>query len=215
MKFPNSILLASLSIIAISLSSVSAQAYPDLGSAANFVSNLTFGGSGCPFLDHDYPTYDMSSVRYWKLRYPQLSDIKAGPNESIASSRRFCQASINVSVPDGWKFALSKFAHNGFAKLETGTYVKQRVVAYYSGEADQSNSSVQFNPPINHTVSASMNFTPLLWSDCGEKNRIFNLKFEHKLFTDNPSSTGSLQTEGYEQVAYLVWEKCDDGGSRK
>ena len=104
--------------------------------AAPRVTNITYGGSGCP----------PNSILLERNIKGEITKLAAneslflatiGPNVTATENDKACQININVQYEASWKFSPSGADYRGYANLDTGVTGTIKSTYYFSGQDKQ------------------------------------------------------------------------------
>jgi hypothetical protein len=141
---------------------------------------------------------------------------QVGVGARPVDSRKNCQISVVVHVPQGFTYAIAKTDYRGFANLQSGAYGIERANYYFQGMSATGISSHQFNGPYERGWQATDNvgIAAVVYRPCGE-NRNFNINTEVQVSpgTSDPHVTNSYMTmdstDGdFETIYHFAWKRC-------
>lgn len=141
---------------------------------------------------------------------------QVGVGAAPTDSRKNCQISVVVRVPQGFTYAIAKSDYRGFASLQPGAYGVERANYYFQGMSGTAISSHRFNGPYEQGWQATdrVGIAALVYKPCGEA-RNFNVNTEVIVNpgSSNPKSTTSFMTmdsyDGdFETVYHFAWKRC-------
>lgn len=140
---------------------------------------------------------------------------ETGPQSSASANRKNCQLGLNVHVPDGYAYAVTKVDYRGYAYLAPGAVGLQRASYYIQGSSGTARTTERFTGPTerNWTVSDEVPLDQLVWSECGTE-RLLNVNTEVRVnpgqshrretsYLTMDSTDGTARTE-----FHLNWKKC-------
>jgi hypothetical protein len=184
-------------------SSAEAQPAPERGEVE--LIRYSASGTGCPGgVSGALLTADLRSL---VVILPDAFNVKTGAEPSRRS--RFCAVSFDLGVPEGWSFALTQVAHQGFADLEVGMRAQQTSTYWFLGSARQGVFSSTIQGPFwgsfykNETLSAGA----AAWSACGD-DRPLKLDIDLSVTGGGSSDEGSVSGAGRVLFYHLSWRQC-------
>jgi hypothetical protein len=140
-----------------------------------YVNNIVHAGTGCPIgsvasdISEDAKAFTLLFDNYL---------VEAGPGIPRGESRKFCQLTVNLHVPQGWSYTLFDVTYAGFANLDSGTSGTEKSTYYFEGNPSggvtlASTIRGQFNS--DYHIQDRLGIDALVWSPCGI-NRALNIK---------------------------------------
>jgi len=187
-----------------------AQSYPDPNQV--FIRNITANGSGCPIgsvgsdISPDAKAFTLTFSDY---------QAEMGPGIPLSESRKNCQVSVAMNIPQGWSYTLLKVDYRGFATLDPGVIGQQRSTYYFQGASGRTNSGSLFTNMYgpyskDFIVSDDIEIQDLVWSPCGV-TRSLNINTEVRL--QGPRGSRGYITQdsidGELTQTYLIsWRRC-------
>ncbi|TDD98109.1 DUF4360 domain-containing protein [Actinomadura rubrisoli] len=173
---------------------------------------LTVNGSGCPA-----GTAAVSTARdntAFTVTYSNYV-AQAGGESNPTDSRKNCQISLGVYVPQGFTYAIASADYRGYAHLADGASGLERATYYHQGMVQ--------SPPLSHTIRGKFSdnwqftdstpVTELIWKPCGE-TRNFNINTELGVDKGNskPEETSFMAFDsadgGVRSIYHFEWKKC-------
>ncbi len=164
-------------------------------------------GSGCPAGTAAVVSSDSTS---FKVIYSDFL-VQAGPNAVLTESRKNCQISLRVQVPDGFTFAIAKVEYRGFAHLASGV-TGQAIGNYYiQGESETTSLSHPLSGPMSSTWKAT-DTRALGYAPC-DPQRNLNINTELRISSPADSKSTSFismsSTDGsIDTVYHIDWLQC-------
>lgn len=140
---------------------------------------------------------------------------QVGAGTRPTDSRKNCQISAIVHVPQGFTYAIARVDYRGFASLKSGAYGTERANYYFQGMSQTAITSHRFDGPYERGWQATDNvgITALIYRPCGE-NRNFNINSEVAVNsgTSGPSASSFMtmdSTDGdFETIYHFAWRTC-------
>ena len=179
----------------------------DVTTPPAYIESVVFGGTGCgPESETTATIADDGSG--FRLEFHDFV-AKVGDGVDASESRKNCQASVTVRVPDGYAFALASFASEGDAVLAPGARAFHQTMIYFQGQAPTAVTTYRlFDGPwrVDHVVPVA----GLAWSPCGV-DRALNINTSVRIMApprpDQPVSTVAVaSTDSYR----LVLKACSN-----
>ncbi|GAA2280295.1 DUF4360 domain-containing protein [Streptomyces atrovirens] len=174
----------------------------------------TVNGSGCPqgtaavAVSADNTAFTVTYSDYL---------AQAGGNSAPTDSRKNCQLSLLVHVPQGFTYAIASADYRGFASLQPGAKGTQRASYYFQGSPNTEYRSHPFTGPIDDNWQATdeTDWAQLVYAPCGVQ-RNFNINTELRVsagttapddvsFMTMDSTDGDIST-----VYHLAWKECPE-----
>ncbi|MCA2213296.1 DUF4360 domain-containing protein [Jidongwangia harbinensis] len=176
---------------------------------------ITVNGSGCPAgttavaVAPDNTAFTVTYSEY----FAQVG-VGSVPNQA----RRNCQLAVDVHVPGGFTYAISKTDYRGYGSLAKGASATQMARYYFQGQSPTSYASHAFRGPFddNWQTSDEVEIASQSWYPCGEQ-RYLNINTELRVAagTSDVKNTTSVMwmdsTDGSISTKYhFNWKRCDE-----
>jgi len=176
---------------------------------------ITVNGSGCPAgtaavaVAPDNTAFTVTYSEY----FAQVG-VGSVPNQA----RRNCQLAVDVHVPGGFTYAISKTDYRGYGSLAKGASATQMARYYFQGQSPTSFASHGFSGPFddNWQTSDQVEIASQSWYPCGEQ-RYLNINTELRVAagTSDIKNTTSVMwmdsTDGSISTKYhFNWKRCDE-----
>jgi len=198
---------------AISLSGPVNAALPDNPPNDKIVIDVvTANGSGCkPETTKVVPAPDNTAFTVTYNDYI----VETGPS-TPSLVRKNCQITLDVHVPQGFTYAISKVDYRGFASLAAGASAIERANYYFQGQSQTVYSSHTFNGPLGDDwqTTDEVQIAALVWAPCGAlRNLNINTELRAMAGTSNTATTNSFiamdSTDGAIDTTYhFAWATC-------
>ena len=175
-----------------------------------YVNNIVHAGTGCPL---NSVAGDISEDgKAFTLLFDSYA-AEAGPGIARSESRKFCQLTVNLHVPQGWSYTLFDVGYRGFASLDRGTQGIQTSTYYFQGATGRQatlSSTIRGQYTNDYAINDRVALDALVWSPCGI-NRALNIKSAVQV-----RATGTQQAlmtidsiDGELRHIYgLQWKRC-------
>jgi hypothetical protein len=140
-----------------------------------YVNNIVHAGTGCPV--GTVATDISEDAKAFTLLFDQYL-VEAGPGIPLSESRKFCQVTLNLHVPQGWSFTIFDVTYAGFANLDAGTTGLERSTYYFQGSPSSGvtlTSTLRGRYNSDYRIQDRLGLDALIWSPCGV-NRALNIK---------------------------------------
>ena len=174
----------------------------------------TVNGSGCPqgtaavAVSADNTAFTVTYSDYL---------AQAGGNSAPTDSRKNCQLSLLVHVPQGFTYAIASVDYRGFASLQRGASGVEKASYYFQGSPDTAARTHTFNGPLedNWQATDETDWAQLVWAPCGVE-RNFNINTELRVNRgSSPASSTSFMTmdstDGdISTIYHLAWKECPE-----
>lgn len=169
---------------------------------------VSVNGTGCPKdTVSTQPSPDGKSLRL------AFSAFRAavGMGSKLGDDRKNCQATIKVTAPPGYTYALKRVAYRGHAVLAAGATATIRTNHYFQGLSQTGSSRSSFRGPTDSwfQVVEDSDGAELVYAPCGDQ-RFLNLKSEAKVDAGSSDvATTSSRLDIYWQLDYrFTWKQC-------
>lgn len=171
-------------------------------------------GSGCPIGTSAVaaaPDNTAFTVTY--SQYLAQVGVGAAPTDF----RKNCQLTVNVHVPQGFSYAISKVDYRGFANLAAGATAIQRANYYFQGSSANEFTTHNLTGPLSdYWQTTDFNDEAnLVFSRCGE-NRLLNINTELRVMagSSDTSKTNSFVAmdstdNSVDTIYHLSWKRCN------
>ncbi|MFE7815556.1 DUF4360 domain-containing protein [Streptomyces sp. NPDC057433] len=172
----------------------------------------TVNGSGCPqgttavAVSEDNTAFTVTYSDYL---------AQAGGTSDPTASRKNCQLSLIVHVPQGFTYAIAGADYRGFAALQPGASGTQRASYYFQGSPNTEYRSHPFTGPHddNWQATDTTDWAQLVYAPCGVQ-RNFNINTELRVSagTSSPDKVSFMtmdSTDGDISTTYhMAWKEC-------
>ncbi|MGY3201509.1 DUF4360 domain-containing protein [Streptomyces sp. TE5632] len=172
----------------------------------------TVNGSGCPkgtaavAVSEDNTAFTVTYSDYL---------AQAGGNSDPTASRKNCQLSLVVHVPQGFTYAIASADYRGFAALRPGAKGTQRASYYFQGSPNTEYRTHTYDGPYddNWQATDTTDWAQLVYAPCGVL-RNFNINTELRVSagTVSPGKVSFMtmdSTDGDISTTYhMAWKEC-------
>ncbi|MBL3669969.1 DUF4360 domain-containing protein [Streptomyces sp. M2CJ-2] len=172
----------------------------------------TVNGSGCPkgtaavAVSEDNTAFTVTYSDYL---------AQAGGNSDPTASRKNCQLSLVVHVPQGFTYAIASADYRGFAALQRGAKGTQRASYYFQGSPNTEYRTHTYDGPHddNWQATDTTDWAQLVYAPCGVL-RNFNINTELRVSagTVSPGKVSFMtmdSTDGDISTTYhMAWKEC-------
>ncbi len=173
------------------------------------INGISYGGTGCKqgsvgqLLASDKQSFTLLFDDY-------VAEI--GPGVSRRESRKFCQVSINLYVPQGYSYTVGSFDYRGWADLGRRVSATQTSKYYFDNAREGSfHTTLRGEYNDDFLLSDDIGLDAVVWSKCGE-NRLLNIKTELSLDSSDRSAAGVIGLDSLdgkiEQKFGFKWKRC-------
>ncbi|MER5209287.1 DUF4360 domain-containing protein [Streptomyces sp. NPDC002838] len=172
----------------------------------------TVNGSGCPqgttavAVAEDNTAFTVTYSDYL---------AQAGGNSDPTASRRNCQLSLIVHVPQGFTYAIASADYRGYALLQPGASAVQRASYYFQGSSGTVYKTHNFAGAYNDNWQATdtTDWAQLVYAPCGvQRNFNINTELRVNAGTQSPGKVSFMtmdSTDGDISTKYhLAWKEC-------
>ncbi|GIF38798.1 DUF4360 domain-containing protein [Actinoplanes xinjiangensis] len=198
-------LLVSLAATAAVPSSSSASAPTPRRVAVEIVSA---NGSGCPAGSTRVSA--SPGGKSFKIAYNEFT-ASTGPGAAVLDFRKNCQLALDVSLPKGWTWAISRVVGTGSANLRDGATGMQAASYYWSGHSATGGRIVnRFTGPVSGGWQRSNRIAKkrLEYLPCGERRHL-NVNFELRVQAGSSTGTNWLAMDSTSSSDFhVVWKRC-------
>ncbi|MHC3453311.1 MULTISPECIES: DUF4360 domain-containing protein [Streptomyces] len=172
----------------------------------------TVNGSGCPqgttavAVSEDNTAFTVTYSDYL---------AQAGGASDPTASRKNCQLSLIVHVPQGFTYAIASADYRGFAALQPGATGTQRASYYFQGSPNTEYRSHPFTGPYedNWQATDTTDWAQLVYAPCGvQRNFNINTELRVGVGTSSPGKVSFMtmdSTDGDISTTYhMAWKEC-------
>ncbi|GBG66794.1 hypothetical protein CBR_g68780 [Chara braunii] len=125
----------------------------------------------------------------------KFSEFGVSTDEQLVGKRKFCQLSIKVNSPAGWKYRLDTVTLLGYARLDANVKSVHKVTCYLTGTPGMSSFFVEKEGPLDDNYEYSGAFDNETYSVCGPGGNL-NLKMEVRINNDaDPAAEGVIDVD--------------------
>jgi hypothetical protein len=172
----------------------------------------TVNGSGCPqgttavAVSEDNTAFTVTYSDYL---------AQAGGHSDPTASRRNCQLSLIVHVPQGFTYAIASADYRGYAMLQPGASAVQRASYYFQGSSGTVYKTHNFAGAYNDNWQATdtTDWAQLVYAPCGvQRNFNINTELRVNAGTQSPGKVSFMtmdSTDGDISTTYhMAWKEC-------
>ncbi|GCB49720.1 DUF4360 domain-containing protein [Streptomyces sp. NL15-2K] len=172
----------------------------------------TVNGSGCPqgttavAVSEDNTAFTVTYSDYL---------AQAGGDSDPTASRRNCQLSLIVHVPQGFTYAIASADYRGYAMLQPGASAVQRASYYFQGSSGTVYKTHNFAGAYNDNWQATdtTDWAQLVYAPCGvQRNFNINTELRVNAGTQSPGKVSFMtmdSTDGDISTTYhMAWKEC-------
>lgn len=173
------------------------------------IRSIAYAGSGCPA--GTVASNMAGDAKAFTLLFDSYV-AEAGPDISLAQSRKNCQVVVDLKFPTGYSFSLIKVDYRGYASLDAGTTGVQKTNYYFQGQSVGPSLTSTFHGPYNDDYQArdTLAIDAAVWSPCGA-SRALNLNTQVRVTASGRKralmTLDSLDGQ-IEHVYGILWRKC-------
>jgi hypothetical protein len=181
---------------------------PDPGTV--FIRSVkSIGGSGCPqgtasaSLSADQQSLNVSFSKF---------SASMGPGIPLTSARVVCSIDLDINVPHGFVFAISKVTNRGFVNIPSGVSAKITSEFHMQGNAEEAAKSTTITGAAKKEflVSNTFNIGSVNFSKCGvPRDAIVDTKLQ---LSGSRSKESTVSIDGlsksFTQLYRMVWKRC-------
>ena len=175
------------------------------------IRNLVYNGTGCPLGSVGNSIRDDGSIG---LSLDEFY-VESGPGIPRRESRKNCQLTISLDVPEGWSFAVERLDNSGYASLARGTYGEIRTTMYFQGASGRNNQvsyATRLRGPYDREfeINDEASVESILYSPCGA-SRALNINTSLRIGGKRDASaymTLDRMDSPYDFNFRLRWRRC-------
>jgi len=176
------------------------------------ITSLVLNGSGCPPGSAVYTlSTDKSAVTVTFSRF----FAEVGPGIPISHSRRNCQVTLGIRVPQGFSFAIANVDYRGYYQLDKKVTASQNAIYYFQGQLQQATARSTLTGPIlgkDYTYRDSFGLATLVFCPCGA-NTVLNINSDLRTNNaNNKAGSGYISQDSTDvslkQIFHFQWRKC-------
>lgn len=199
---------------ALLISGFSALVFAQVADAQVFLRSLNFNGSGCTRFDSRGQLYDVDRdglPEQFQILYSNYI-AEQGPGLVPSAGRKNCNITVQMNIPQGHQFSITKVRFLGYAELPAGVRGRQRTTYEFPFYSNSATFDTVLVGPFsdNYDRTDTLGVSSWVWSPCG-LNAPFNIRSEARLEGSNwPSAfIGVDQTDGQvKQIYQFSWRRC-------
>ncbi|MFI8302925.1 DUF4360 domain-containing protein [Streptomyces sp. NPDC085927] len=172
----------------------------------------TVNGSGCPQGTTAVAVSENNTA--FTVTYSDYL-AQAGGTSDPTASRKNCQLSLIVHVPQGFTYAIASADYRGFAALQRGATGTQRASYYFQGSPNTEYRSHSFAGPYddNWQATDTTDWAQLVYAPCGvQRNFNINTELRVGVGTSSPDKVSFMtmdSTDGDISTTYhMAWKEC-------
>ncbi|TYK53373.1 DUF4360 domain-containing protein [Actinomadura decatromicini] len=167
----------------------------------------TVNGSGCPRGTGAVGILnDSEDFRVHLSTEPTRAE--AGGASSPAGSRKPCQLSMKVHVPQGYTYAVRQTDYSGDAHLEPGASATLSSSVYFQGTTAPKPATRTLRGPYSGPWQFEISESEPVFTPCGEQRNLnFRAELQADLGDSDPAKTNFIETDG-KTVYHFAWKRC-------
>lgn len=171
---------------------------------------VTINGSGCPAgtaalaVSPDNTAFTATYSEY-------IAEVGSGL--ALSASRKNCQISLLVHVPQGFTYAIAQADYRGFAELASGATGTQQGQYYFMGDSATAMSSHVFSGPMSDNWQATDRVAEasLVFKKCGvDRNLNINSSVRVNKGTSTSASYMAMDSVdgSFSTLFHFAWKTC-------
>ncbi|KAJ4366411.1 hypothetical protein N0V83_008047 [Neocucurbitaria cava] len=173
------------------------------------ITSVASGGSGCPQGSIDI---NWTDNRILPIVFNKDFTAKVGSKTDVVESRKNCQINLGLEFTPGYSFAIFSADYAGWGDLDNGVTGIVKSTYYFSGEQDQSSTTLELDGPWHGQYYKSDKVALSYWSPCGPGDAMLNVNSEVAL-TPFSSALNGMLAAGREGARFssnlnIQWRKC-------
>ncbi|KAH6643084.1 hypothetical protein C7974DRAFT_116951 [Boeremia exigua] len=172
------------------------------------ITDVVSGGSGCPRGSVDVRWTDNAVL---PIYFGKEFTAAVGPKVEVADARKFCQLNLQLEYSAGFSFAVYNAEYAGYAQLDSGVSGTVKGTYYFSGEAEQTSSTLTLSGPTKERFRKQDAVDVAVWSPCSG-TALFNVVASVALTPLAGPENGLLgitkESGRLSSNLYVQWKKC-------
>ncbi len=174
-----------------------------------YIRSMTHAGTGCPLGSASSLITDDGKA--FQLIMEDFV-VEAGPGLPLSGSRKACNVTLDLHIPQGWQYSVFKVDYKGFANLDRGVTAKLSSDYSFLGQRRPVSLSTTIAGPVAKDIEVrdTLGVESLVYSPCGI-SRPLNIKAS-AMVNARGSNQGLLtvdSVEGEFKTIYKIqWKKC-------
>lgn len=174
-----------------------------------YINSLTFGGTGCPA--GTVAGNISEDLHAFTLLYDSFV-TEAGPGIPLSSSRKACQAIIDIHIPQGWQMTLFSLDTRGYLGLDDSASAVIQTKYYFQGSLSGPTLADSYFGPYyeDYIKHDEVLVSSLVWSPCGV-NRALNVNTSARVsaFAGGQALATVDSSDGeFRQLWGIRWRRC-------
>jgi hypothetical protein len=136
---------------------------------------------------------------------------KVGVGATLTDFRKNCQLTVQVHVPEGYTYAVSRADYSGYASLAAGATGVQRASYYFQSTPNTDIQAHSFTGPFEDywQTSDETDLAALVFHPCGElRNLNINTDLRVNVGTSDPTTTTSFIAMSESSTYRFYWKLC-------
>lgn len=173
-----------------------------------YVQSIAYGGSGCP--QGSVGSSFANDRKSFTLIFDSFV-ASQGPGVPATESRKNCQMSVNLRVPNGFQFSIGTVDYRGYVSLPAGVTARQKATYSFAGSSAQVSSGTNFTGPVSKDYLSrdEVPFSTVVWSACGA---VAPVNINAEVRTSGGASQAQITTDSVDgkvqHILGLRWRSC-------
>ncbi|KAF9531275.1 hypothetical protein CPB83DRAFT_892109 [Crepidotus variabilis] len=170
------------------------------------IKSYAFLGTGCPAGSTTVATDAKNQALLARFN---AFTANVGPGVPISHSRKNCDATLTISVPDGYKFSFNHFGYYTGYSLDKSVNARYNTYYYFQSDIAEGGGNGNVTGLSSDLKYISTPVSPPVWSDCGIDATVIVDTAVRVSNTANRSGSGTFN---YQQLNILpdsfTWARC-------
>jgi hypothetical protein len=168
------------------------------------IKSYTAAGSGCPgglavTQSPDGRTLEVNPDKF------KAELVRNGP---LSSTRKFCQISVEFTLPEGWTYGFRGVKGSLKTSLHSGAQAGLEITSYFSGGQDRAKASVVATEKDSPTKDFEVEMDSTVFAPC-PASRSLQMKLDLRIRGQSESSTGWAEIGGKTHF-FLTFKRCGE-----
>jgi len=175
-----------------------------------FIESITYGGTGCPQGTVEESISDDRET--FTLIYDQFVASK-GPGVPITESRKNCELSIALHVPQGFSYSIVNLENRGYVQLDANMTSTAQSAFHFAGRTKSVDFKLDFVGPVakDYMTLNRVKVRDHVWSSCNATEALI-INTQVLIEGGGANSQGQMtvdSTDGkIEHKFGIMWKRC-------
>jgi len=170
-------------------------------------------GSGCPLNEFNEPSAAVNiseDAQAFTVAFDRYV-AEQGPGIALSESRKNCNLTIDLHIPQGWQYSIFNVTYQGFTNLDPGLQALLRTqYRFQGGRAVILSDSLRGPAARDYSIEHKLGVESLVWSNCNERKSLNIATSVALLGSMNKRGLMTVDTiDGvFRQVYGIQWRRC-------